>query len=139
MSPTTQVAGSAHCSPRVHPLDTRERDLLSRRRAERASAPAPTAGERPEAAEETGGAEEDVARGRHGLARLLRAPGRVDQERQAPLAEATSRLKTVPLDCDTLLTARDMGISFGDAMPLPDDPASWGVPSTHWEEIGAEP
>ncbi len=56
-----------------------------------------------------------------------------------PLAEATSRLKTVPLDCDTLLTARDMGISFGDAMPLPDDPASWGVPSTHWEEIGAEP
>ena len=56
-----------------------------------------------------------------------------------PIAEATSRLKSVPLDCDTLLTARDMGISFGDAMPLPDDPASWGVPSTHWEEIGAEP
>ena len=31
-----------------------------------------------------------------------------------PLAEATSRMKTVPLDCDTLLTARDLGISFGD-------------------------
>ena len=57
-----------------------------------------------------------------------------------PLAEATSRLKAVPLDCDTLLTAaRDMGINFGDAMPLPDDPSSWGVPSTHWEEIGGEP
>ena len=35
-----------------------------------------------------------------------------------PLREATSRLKTVPLDCDTILTGRDMGISFGDAMPL---------------------
>jgi len=35
-----------------------------------------------------------------------------------PLREATNRLKTVPLDCDTILTARDMGISFGDAMPL---------------------
>jgi hypothetical protein len=56
-----------------------------------------------------------------------------------PIADATSRLKNVPLDCDTILTARDMGISFGDAMPLPDDPASWGVPATHWEELGAEP
>jgi phosphofructokinase-like protein len=34
-----------------------------------------------------------------------------------PLAEATRRLKTVPLDCDSLLTARDMGINFGDEMP----------------------
>lgn len=31
-----------------------------------------------------------------------------------PLAEATSRMKTVPIDCDTMLTARDMGICFGD-------------------------
>jgi phosphofructokinase-like protein len=31
-----------------------------------------------------------------------------------PLEQATRRLKTVPLDCDTLLTARDVGISFGD-------------------------
>ena len=54
-----------------------------------------------------------------------------------PIADATSRLKAVPLDCDTILTARDMGISFGDVMPLPDDPASWGTPSTHWEELGA--
>lgn len=34
-----------------------------------------------------------------------------------PLAEATRRLKQVPLDCDSLLTARDMGINFGDQMP----------------------
>jgi 6-phosphofructokinase 1 len=31
-----------------------------------------------------------------------------------PLEQATSRMKTVPLDCDTILTARDLGISFGD-------------------------
>jgi 6-phosphofructokinase 1 len=31
-----------------------------------------------------------------------------------PLEEATQRMKTVPLDCDTILTARDMGITFGD-------------------------
>ena len=31
-----------------------------------------------------------------------------------PLAEAIGRMKTVPLDCDAMLTARDMGICFGD-------------------------
>ncbi len=31
-----------------------------------------------------------------------------------PLDQATQRMKTVPADCDTMLTARDMGISFGD-------------------------
>lgn len=31
-----------------------------------------------------------------------------------PLEEATHRMKVVPLDCDTILTARDVGISFGD-------------------------
>ncbi len=31
-----------------------------------------------------------------------------------PLEEATCRMKTVPLDCDTILTARDLGICFGD-------------------------
>ncbi|HTR81409.1 MAG TPA: ATP-dependent 6-phosphofructokinase [Bacteroidota bacterium] len=34
--------------------------------------------------------------------------------RYVPLAEATNRMKTVPLDCDTVVTARDLGISFGD-------------------------
>ncbi len=34
--------------------------------------------------------------------------------RYVPLAKATNRMKTVPLDCDTILTARDLGISFGD-------------------------
>ena len=34
--------------------------------------------------------------------------------RYVPLAEATRRMKRVPLDCDTILTARDLGISFGD-------------------------
>jgi 6-phosphofructokinase 1 len=31
-----------------------------------------------------------------------------------PLDVATSRMKTVPVDSDTVLTARDLGISFGD-------------------------
>lgn len=31
-----------------------------------------------------------------------------------PLAEATRRMKMVPPDCDTILTARDLGINFGD-------------------------
>ena len=35
-----------------------------------------------------------------------------------PLAETTRRQKKVPLDCDSMLTARDMGISFGDEMPI---------------------
>jgi 6-phosphofructokinase 1 len=34
-----------------------------------------------------------------------------------PLAEATRRLKMVPLDGDTMRTARDLGINFGDQMP----------------------
>jgi 6-phosphofructokinase 1 len=34
--------------------------------------------------------------------------------RYVPLALATQRMKTVPLHCDTILTARDLGISFGD-------------------------
>ncbi len=35
-----------------------------------------------------------------------------------PLAEATAQLKTVPLDGDTMRTARDLGINFGDRPPL---------------------
>jgi phosphofructokinase-like protein len=34
-----------------------------------------------------------------------------------PLVEATQRMKSVPLDCDSILTARDLGINFGDEMP----------------------
>ncbi|MCM2278488.1 MAG: ATP-dependent 6-phosphofructokinase [Oligoflexia bacterium] len=34
--------------------------------------------------------------------------------RYVPLEEATRRMKTVPLDCDTILTGRDLGICFGD-------------------------
>jgi ATP-dependent phosphofructokinase / diphosphate-dependent phosphofructokinase len=34
-----------------------------------------------------------------------------------PLAEATLRRKNVPLDCDTMLTARDLGVNFGDRAP----------------------
>lgn len=34
--------------------------------------------------------------------------------RYVPLEEATNRMKTVPIDCDSILTARDLGISFGD-------------------------
>jgi ATP-dependent phosphofructokinase / diphosphate-dependent phosphofructokinase len=31
-----------------------------------------------------------------------------------PLSDSIQRMKTVPLGCDTILTARDLGISFGD-------------------------
>jgi len=34
--------------------------------------------------------------------------------RYVPLQEVTGRIRTVPLDCDTLMTARDLGISLGD-------------------------
>jgi 6-phosphofructokinase 1 len=34
--------------------------------------------------------------------------------RYVPLSEATSRMKQVPVDGDTIKTARDLGISFGD-------------------------
>lgn len=34
--------------------------------------------------------------------------------RYVPLSSAIKRMKTVPLDCDTMLTARELGISFGD-------------------------
>ncbi|MCL6505329.1 MAG: ATP-dependent 6-phosphofructokinase [Pirellulales bacterium] len=37
--------------------------------------------------------------------------------RTVPLAAAISRMKSVPLDCDSILTARDLGICLGDRWP----------------------
>ena len=34
--------------------------------------------------------------------------------RYVPLEQATRRMKVVPSDCDTIQTAREVGISFGD-------------------------
>jgi 6-phosphofructokinase 1 len=34
--------------------------------------------------------------------------------RYVPLALVAGRMKSVPLDCDTILTARELGICFGD-------------------------
>jgi hypothetical protein len=34
--------------------------------------------------------------------------------RYVPLEEATNRMKCVPLTSDIMLTARDLGIAFGD-------------------------
>ncbi len=31
-----------------------------------------------------------------------------------PLASATRRMRTVPIDCDTIIAGRDLGVSFGD-------------------------
>jgi 6-phosphofructokinase 1 len=31
-----------------------------------------------------------------------------------PLVSAINKLRTVPTDCDTVVTARDLGISFGE-------------------------
>ncbi|MES2765473.1 MAG: ATP-dependent 6-phosphofructokinase [Bacteroidota bacterium] len=41
--------------------------------------------------------------------------------RTVPLEEATKRMKTVPTDSDTILAARDLGISFGDDFLRFDD------------------
>ncbi len=51
--------------------------------------------------------------GHNGIMVGLRPPEVV----HVPLEEATRRLKTVPLDGDTVKTARDLGINFGDEMP----------------------
>lgn len=54
-----------------------------------------------------------LAAGHDGVMVALNPPN-VDY---VPLAEATQRMKSVPLDCDAILTARDLGINFGDRMP----------------------
>jgi len=42
---------------------------------------------------------------------------RCDQIELVDLAEVAGKTKTVPLDCDTITTARDMGVCFGDEPP----------------------
>jgi 6-phosphofructokinase len=51
-----------------------------------------------------------LAEGQSGIMVALDPP----TVRYVPLEEATKRMKSVPLDCDTMKTARDLGISFGD-------------------------
>jgi len=34
--------------------------------------------------------------------------------RYVPIEEVAGHMRQVPLDCDTVNTARDLGISFGD-------------------------
>ncbi len=51
-----------------------------------------------------------LSEGRSGIMVALDPP----TVKYVPLAASISRMKTVPLDCDTVLTARDLGISFGD-------------------------
>jgi len=48
--------------------------------------------------------------GHDGVMVALRPP----QVEFVPLAEAVSRMRTVPLDGDSVVSARDLGISFGD-------------------------
>ena len=51
-----------------------------------------------------------LAEGRSGVMVALDPP----TVRYVPLAHATKRMKTVPLDCDTVCTARELGICLGD-------------------------
>ena len=51
-----------------------------------------------------------IAEGQRNVMVALRPPTTV----AVPLAEAVEKMKSVPLDSDSILTARDMGISFGD-------------------------
>jgi 6-phosphofructokinase 1 len=51
-----------------------------------------------------------LATGKTGVMVALDPP----KVRYVPLAEATARMKCVPLDCDSILTARELGICLGD-------------------------
>ena len=51
-----------------------------------------------------------LAEGQSGVMVALDPPA----VKYVPLEQATRRMKTVPLDCDTMLTARELGTSFGD-------------------------
>ncbi len=51
-----------------------------------------------------------IAEGRKGIMVALDPP----DVKYVPLEEAARRMKKVPLDCDTMITGRDLGICFGD-------------------------
>jgi len=51
-----------------------------------------------------------LSEGKHGIMVALDPPNIY----YVPLEEATSRMKTVPVDCDTVLAGRALGICFGD-------------------------
>jgi 6-phosphofructokinase 1 len=51
-----------------------------------------------------------LAEGRTGIMVALDPPA----VNYVPLSQVAGRMKQVPLDCDTMLTARELGISFGD-------------------------
>ncbi|HNT24758.1 MAG TPA: ATP-dependent 6-phosphofructokinase [Anaerolineales bacterium] len=51
-----------------------------------------------------------LSEGRRGVMVALNPP----TVNYVPLEDATRRMKSVPLDCDVMLTARDLGICFGD-------------------------
>jgi 6-phosphofructokinase 1 len=70
----------------------------------------PTSGDRLIALRFGAAAVRALAEGQRGVMVAL-APPTVNY---VPLEEATRRMKTVPLDCDTVLTARDLGTCFGD-------------------------
>ena len=70
----------------------------------------PTARDRLIAERFGAGAVRTVERGEFAVMVALDPP----EIKTIPLAEAASRTKTVPLDCDTVLTARDLGICLGD-------------------------
>ena len=51
-----------------------------------------------------------LAEGQNGIMVALDPP----TVQYVPLEQATNRMKAVDLNCDTIITARDLGISFGD-------------------------
>jgi len=70
----------------------------------------PTANDRLIALRFGGAAVRTVAEGRFGTMVALDPP----RIRAVPLEDAIREIKRVPIDCDTVQTARDLGISFGD-------------------------
>lgn len=70
----------------------------------------PTTGDRLIALRFGAAAVRALEEGRSGVMVALDPP----EVKYVPLDEATCRMKTVPLDCDTILTGRDLGICFGD-------------------------